>query len=141
MKGLYQDILLDHYKNPRNSGVLPHATIASGQYNPSCGDRVEVTGTVFDGVLTDVRFEARGCVISVATASLLSEAIKNKCLDEITNIDAQVIRAMIGISLGPTRLKCALLPLNALHDGLRTYQKAQEAPCSITQNLRTPYIK
>ncbi len=139
MKGLYQDILLDHYKNPRNSGVLAHATLSSGQYNPSCGDRVSVTGVVSDGVLTDVKFEARGCVISVATASLLSEAIKNKPLDEVAKIDAQAIRAMIGmLSLGPTRLKCALLPLYALHDGLRSYQGAR---CSTTQNVRTPYTK
>lgn len=124
MKGLYQDILLDHYQNPRNSGVLTHSDFCSGQYNPSCGDRVSVAGCVSsEGILTDIQFQATGCVISVATASLLSEKIKGASLADANQIEASDILNLIGMQLGPTRLKCALLPLYALRDGLKTYQK------------------
>ena len=94
--------------------MLADADIASRQYNPACGDRVSMTAKVVDGVLTNSKWQASGCVISVATASLLSEVIQNKTLDDIKKIDSDAILALIGMQLGPTRLKCALLPLYAL---------------------------
>jgi len=122
VKGLYQDILVDHYKHSRNSGVIDPADFSSAQYNPSCGDRVSVTGLVSsDGVITDIRFQATGCVISVATASLLSEKVKGLTLADAALLDTPDILDLIGMSLGPTRLKCALLPLYALRDALHDY--------------------
>lgn len=122
MKGLYQDILLDHYKHPRNNGVIANADVVSAQYNPSCGDRVSVTAKIApDGTILDVQFQATGCVISVATASLLSEKIKGLLVSDALRLDTQDMLDLIGMSLGPTRLKCALLPLYALRDGFNTY--------------------
>lgn len=124
MKGLYQDILLDHYKHPRNAGFIDHADFSSGHYNPACGDKVNVCGLLnpSKNSIDTVQFQASGCVISVATASLLSEYIKGMPLVEVLALDASTILDLIGMQLGPTRLKCALLPLYALHDGLKKYQ-------------------
>ena len=119
MTGLYQDILLDHYKHPRNAGVITNPDFTSGQYNPSCGDGVSVTGSLSpDGIVLDVQLQATGCVISVATASLLSEELKGMVVADIKNLDSSYITHLIGMELGPTRLKCALLPLHAIRDGL-----------------------
>lgn len=121
MKGLYQDILLDHYQNPRNTGALADCDFTSGQYNPSCGDRVIVSGKISpEAILTGIQFQATGCVISVATASLLSEKIKGSSLAHLHGLETDDILALIGMQLGPTRLKCALLPLYALRDGLKS---------------------
>jgi len=118
---LYQQALLDHYKNPRNYGELKNPDFVSGKYNPSCGDRVDIQAKVQDGILIDVAFTGTGCVISLAAASLLLELVKGKLLTEIQALTADDIKKLIGISLGPVRLKCALLPLYALQEGITSY--------------------
>lgn len=118
---LYQEILLDHFKHPRNRGVLAHADFSSGQHNPSCGDSVSIQATVHDGKIADIVFEGKGCVISLAAASLLTEAVKGKLLSEIAQYDAEFMQQLIGMQLGPNRLQCAMLPLQALQVGIRDY--------------------
>jgi nitrogen fixation NifU-like protein len=123
MLNFYQEVLMDHYRKPRNNGVIEGADFSSEQRNSSCGDEVLCTGLIKDNKLGDVLFQGKGCVISQATASLLSEYAKNNSLEAILKLDKDDIVAMIGMQLGPVRLLCGLLPLTALQNGIRDYQK------------------
>jgi len=118
---IYHELLTDHYRNPRNKGRLETPDFSSAQFNPSCGDSVLFEGIVRDKLLNEVAFEGSGCVISQAAASLLSQAVAGKALEEIQKLDSTFIKELVGIPLGPVRLKCALLPLHALHDGINRY--------------------
>ncbi len=118
---IYQQELMDHYQHPRNRGAMEHADFSSSVLNPSCGDSVCYEGTVDQGRVTDVVFSGKGCVISQATASMLSEKVKGQALQDLMLLDKQSVLSLIGIELGPTRLRCALLPLEALHKGLSSY--------------------
>jgi nitrogen fixation protein NifU and related proteins len=122
MLNLYQEILMDHYRNPRNHGVIGAADFSAEQRNSSCGDEVLCTGIISENTLGDVLFQGKGCVISQATASLLSEYAQNKHLNVLLELDKDDIIAMIGMPLGPVRLQCGLLPLMALQNGIRDYQ-------------------
>jgi len=123
MSSLYQAELLDHYRNPRNRGELAHPDFSSGQYNPSCGDKVQFQGCIAQDRLSAIAFTGVGCVISQATASLLGERVLGYSSAHILNLDKHFITELIGMELGPTRLKCALLPLEALQLGLAEYQE------------------
>lgn len=118
MSSLYQAELLDHYRNPRNRGELAHPDFSSGQYNPSCGDKVQFQGRFLEDKLEAVAFTGVGCVISQATASLLGERVLGYSSAQILALDKDFIIKLIGMELGPTRLKCALLPLEALQQGV-----------------------
>lgn len=123
----YKELLMDHFQNPRNKGRLENSDFSTDQYNPSCGDSISIQGCVNDGVLTEVAFVGKGCVISQAAASILSELCIGKAIDEILAIKKTDVPQLIGIDdLGPTRLKCALLSLVALQDGLLEYQNKEE---------------
>jgi nitrogen fixation protein NifU and related proteins len=125
MLNFYQEILMDHYRNPRNNGIIDHGDFHAEQRNSSCGDEVLFTGIISDNTLHDVLFKGKGCVISQATASMLSEYAKNKSLDVILTLDKDDLTAMIGMQLGPVRLLCGLLSLTALQCGIRDYKKTQ----------------
>lgn len=125
MLNLYQEILMDHYRNPRNNGVLAQCDFHAEQRNSSCGDEVVLMGIIADNILTDVTFQGKGCVISQATASLLSEQVKNKTLDEILALDKDDLTAMLKMQLGPVRLLCALLSLTALQNGVKYARSSQ----------------
>jgi nitrogen fixation NifU-like protein len=122
MLNLYQEILMDHYRNPRNHGIIAGADFSAEQRNSSCGDETRCTGIISENRLGNVLFQGKGCVISQATASLLSEYAQNKPLDALLDLDKDDIIAMIGMPLGPVRLQCGLLPLMALQNGIRDYQ-------------------
>ena len=111
---------MDHYRHPRNHGNLDKPDFSSGQFNPSCGDRIALEGTLDDNIVRRLAFTGTGCVISQATASLLTEWSINKSVDEIQKINKDDIQILIGMALGPVRLKCALLPLVALQEGLKS---------------------
>jgi nitrogen fixation protein NifU and related proteins len=116
---IYAKELLDHYKNPRNFGELENADFITQEYNPSCGDRVQIFGKIRDGRVIDISFVGHGCVISLATASMLTESVRNKFIDDILKLDSNDILNLINIKLGPTRLKCALLSLYAIQSGVK----------------------
>lgn len=118
MNNLYQEILMDHYRHPRNRGSLANPDFSSASHNPSCGDSVQFEGRVQDGMVTALAFEGKGCVISQAMASMLTEKLMGKTVSEILALDKEYVIGILGMQLGPTRLKCALLPLQALHEGL-----------------------
>lgn len=124
---LYQQELLDHYRHPRNRGVLPHAQVTTQTFNPSCGDKIAMQLSIQDGHLIEIRFQGEGCVISQAAASLLTEQTVQKPLSLLETLNKDFMLTLVGIPLGPTRLRCALLSLEALHEGLALYraQKSQ----------------
>ena len=113
--------ILDHYRNPRNYGELLDADIRVKDSNPLCGDVVEMHIKVRDGVVEDIKFRGKGCAISQASASMLTERVRGMRLEDVKNIDRQQILDMLGIELSPVRLKCALLSLKVLKTGVYTY--------------------
>ena len=119
---LYQEELMDHYRYPRNKGRLELPDFVSDVHNPSCGDSIEFQGAIAFDRLVDVAFQGKGCVISQATASLLSQSCKNQPLKTIKLYDAQFLTSLIAIQLGPNRLQCALLSLQALQQGIAQFQ-------------------
>jgi len=114
MDDMYRDYILDHYKNPRNAGTLPGATNTYHDNNPLCGDEITMSLLIDDDKVKDVRFKGKGCAISQASASILTEEIKGKTLDEVKAIDRQHVLENLGIPISPARVKCALLGLKTL---------------------------
>lgn len=114
---------MDHYKNPRNYGTLDAYNFQISQLHPSCGDAIGIQGLVKDNILVDCAFTGKGCVISQATASLLTEKIKGMSLESIEAMDADDMKKLIGIDLGPLRIQCALLSLYALKMGIAQYKE------------------
>ena len=122
MPALYSDILLDHFRHPRNYGSLDAPDISNEQFNPLCGDRIRLELKFEQSRVNEARFKGDGCAISTAAASLLTELILGKDVEELTNLpDAQLISALES-NIQPARLQCALLPLLALREGLRDYK-------------------
>jgi nitrogen fixation NifU-like protein len=119
---LYQEELLDHYKYPRNKKSIATPSFAAGKDNPSCGDRVFIEGVIQDNKVTDLGFSGAGCIVSQATTSMLTEHCKGKTIDEILAFTKNDLLALVGIPLGPNRLKCALLSLQVLQEGILTYK-------------------
>ena len=119
MDDLYREVIIEHYKNPSYRGHLEPHDIQFADNNPLCGDHIEITMQVGDdGTVKDARFDGHGCAISQASADLLVESIIGKPLDEIKQLNKQDILDMLGIDLGPVRLKCALLSLKVLKAGV-----------------------
>ena len=114
----FRQNILDHYQNPRNYGTLEHPDISAEDSNPLCGDEIRIDLRVKDGVIEDVRFSGKGCSISRAAASMLTEEIRGKTLEEVKRIGKDDVLEMLGIELGPVRLKCALLALKTLKVGV-----------------------
>ncbi len=114
---IYQEELLDHYENPSNYGTLPKPTISHEEDNPLCGDRIRIDLNVEDDIIKQVRFSGHGCTISQAAASMLTERIAGKTLAEVKKLTRDDILDMVGIPLGPVRVKCALLALKVLKAG------------------------
>ena len=122
MAALYSDILLDHFRHPRNYGSLASPDVSNEQFNPLCGDRIRLELKLEGSKITDVRFKGDGCAISIAAASLLTELILDSDVTEANAItDARLISALAS-DIKPARLQCALLPLNALREGLEEYK-------------------
>jgi nitrogen fixation NifU-like protein len=115
---LYREQILDHYKHPRNFGHLDGADVVHEEINVSCGDRVAMeirTKKTEGGVrIEDVRFSGEGCAIDQASASMLTEKVKGMSVADVQKLALPDIEAMLGTPLTPSRVKCALLPLEAL---------------------------
>jgi nitrogen fixation NifU-like protein len=125
----YRQDILDHSQNPRNFGTLEHPDLSAEDSNPLCGDKIRIDIKVKDGAIEDVRFTGVGCSISRAAASMLTEEIKGKTLEEVKRIGRDEVLEMLGIELGPVRLKCALLALKTLKVGvygLQSWQAEEE---------------
>jgi nitrogen fixation NifU-like protein len=118
MEDMYRQVILDHYHNPRNHGTLERPDIIAEDSNPLCGDEIRIDLRVQDGIIVDVRFSGRGCAISQAAASMFTERIKGLSLAEARNIGKEEVLDEMGIHIGPSRQKCALLPLKAFRAGV-----------------------
>jgi len=118
---IYKDIILDYYRNPRNFGDLQDPDVRAKDSNPLCGDIIEMQLKIHDGKVEDVRFKGKGCAISQAAASMLTESVKGKTLDDIKALGKSDVLNLLGIDPGPTRIKCALLGLKVLKLGVYGY--------------------
>ena len=132
---LYQEMILDHSKNPKNFGVLDRYTCTAEGNNPMCGDQLTVYVNVKDNIVSDVSYRARGCAISVASASIMSQMIKGKTLEEVNILfdkfhrlcmgedieedeDTETLQALSGVSKFPTRVKCATMSWHAVKEAI-----------------------
>ena len=118
MDDLYRDYILEHYRRPHNFGVLESPTASYEGANPLCGDRITMMLGIRDGRVAEVAFTGRGCAISQASASLLTDEVKGKPVDEVARLTSQDLLDLIGIEISPARLKCALLSLDTLEHAL-----------------------
>jgi nitrogen fixation protein NifU and related proteins len=111
----YRDYILDHYRNPRNFGHLDAPTVSAEDLNPLCGDRIRMELLVdAQGIVRDVRFSGKGCAISQASASMLTESITGMPLSEVATLPKEAVLENVGIGISPTRMKCAMLGLRVL---------------------------
>jgi nitrogen fixation NifU-like protein len=144
LEDLYREIILDHYRTPRNRGELDPPALSADGHNPLCGDEIRISVAVQDGVITDVRFSGSGCSISQSSASMMTSAIKGKPVEQVKSIvrrfkqmmtideeDSEIdesinlgdLEALQGVVKFPVRIKCATLGWNTLLDALATEQK------------------
>ena len=115
---MIQDEILDHYKFPRHRCTLTHPTFSVELVNQSCGDRIIVAARIEGGRIRECGFQGEGCVLSQASASMLMEDIWGSDIAKIATIDAEYMQKRLGIAVGPTRLRCILLALEAFRKGL-----------------------
>jgi nitrogen fixation protein NifU and related proteins len=134
---LYRQVIMDHYKNPRNKGTLDNGSLVVDMNNPTCGDRIRLTMQVEDGKVTDTKFDGEGCSISMSSASMMTQAIKGKDVEtamklsktfsemiqgkeyDDNGLDLGDIEALQGVSKFPARIKCATLAWKAMEKGLQ----------------------
>lgn len=145
LNSLYQQLILEHYKKPRNRGELPDETVEVHMRNPSCGDEIRLQMRVEDDVIRDVRFLGEGCSISQASVSMMTTMVKDRSLDDAMALARRFtemmhgdpdaakdrslgdLRALQGVSKFPIRIKCALLGFDALQEAVkRTHQEEAE---------------
>jgi nitrogen fixation protein NifU and related proteins len=124
MAALYSEVLLDHFRNPRNYGTLSAPDIAYEGFNPLCGDRVRIELQIKDGLIETARFVGDGCAISIAAASILTELIKGAGIDDEEVISEAQLLSSLKSEIKPSRMKCAYLPLGALRSGIKIYKDA-----------------
>ena len=121
MDNLYRDFILEHYRNPHNKGLLEPHDLHFADSNPTCGDELSMT-FVLDSAgehIADVAFDGRGCAISQASASILTDELRGMSLDEAREMDPKDLLEGLGVPIGPARLKCALLSYKVLQGAVR----------------------
>ena len=119
MDDLYREVIIEHYKNPSYRGHLDPHDFSFADSNPLCGDHIQIDVRVGeDNKVAEARFDGHGCAISQASADLLIESVIGKSIDDVKKMGKQDILDMLGIDLGPVRLKCALLSLKVLKAGV-----------------------
>jgi nitrogen fixation NifU-like protein len=126
MDDLYRDYILEHYRRPHNFGVLDNATATQEGANPLCGDRITLQLRVVGDQIAAVGFTGRGCAISQASASLLTDEVKGKEVDAAAAMKASDVLDLLGIEISPARMKCALLSLETLQGALGSDEKTKE---------------
>lgn len=133
---LYRSVIMDHYKNPRNKGSLDEGALTIDMNNPTCGDRIHLTLQVNNGVVEDAKFDGEGCSISMSSASMMTQIIKGKKVEEALELadifskmmlgeeysekyDLGDVEALQGVSKFPARIKCATLAWKAMEKGVK----------------------
>lgn len=115
---LYREHILDHYKHPRNFGHLDQVSVVSEEVNMSCGDQIRIELLLEGGTVADIRFTGVGCAINQASASMLTEKVKGMQVADIFSLTLSDIENLLGTTLTPSRVTCAVLPLEAIHKAL-----------------------
>lgn len=123
---VYSERILAYYRSSAYRGVLSIPDISAQARQPSCGDVLQVQGHVRDGVITELRFQGDGCIISQAAAAAVCEYIEGKTISEVSSVGEAEIKKLLEIDLGPVRMRCALLVVQALHSALAKYQKTHD---------------
>lgn len=126
MSDLYREQILDHYRNPHNHGVLDPHDASYEDTNPLCGDRIRIDLRIESGVVADIAFSGRGCAISQASTSILTDLVKGESLDEIMAFDKEDLLEELGIPISPARVKCALLGLHVLKTSVDQYAREHD---------------
>ena len=133
---LYRQVIMDHYKKPRNKGALENGSVTVDMNNPTCGDRIHLTMEVEGNIVKDAKFDGEGCSISMASASMMTQAVKGKSVDDALkladifsnmmlgndyddSIDLGDIESLSGVSKFPARIKCATLAWKAMEKGVQ----------------------
>ena len=121
MDNLYRDFILEHYKRPHNKGTLDPHDLHFADSNPTCGDEMSMTLVLDAGrsAIADVAFDGRGCAISQASASILTDGLRGQSLDEVRDMNPKDLLDELGVPIGPARLKCALLAYKVLQGAVR----------------------
>jgi len=137
---LYRQVIMDHYQNPRNRGYLENGTLTTEMNNPSCGDRISIQMIVEDGIVEDIKFEGEGCSISMASASMMTQAVKGKKVEEALGMSETFSQMMLGekidpdelalddiialegVAKFPARIDCATLAWKAMEKGVEDDQ-------------------
>lgn len=115
MEDFYKEYILDHYRNPRNFGTLDAPDATAEDLNPLCGDRIRFDLQIdAGGRVTDVKFSGKGCAISQASASMLSESLKGEMLEDVARLSQERVLENVGIGISPARMKCAMLGLKVV---------------------------
>ena len=119
MDDLYREVIIEHYKNPSYKGTLDPHDISFEDENPLCGDHIRIDLRIDQaGIITEAAFSGHGCAISLASADLLLETVVGKDVEDVKKFSKEQLLELLGIELGPVRLKCALLPLKILKAGV-----------------------
>jgi len=113
---------MEHYKNPQNRGKMDDAQVEVAGNNPLCGDAISMQLKVEDGKIKDIMFDGSACAVTVASSSILTEAIKGKSLEEAKKMSKEELLNLLGVELTTSRVKCASLPLEALHNLIQMYE-------------------
>lgn len=137
---LYRSVIMDHYKNPRNKGSLDDTSVTIDMNNPTCGDRIHLTLLVENGIVADAKFDGEGCSISMSSASMMTQIIKGKTVEEANELaeifsqmmlgeayddekyDLGDVEALQGVAKFPARIKCATLSWKAMQKGVKDEQ-------------------
>jgi len=125
MTAFYSEVLLDHFRNPRNYGSLPSPDITHEVVNPLCGDRIRIELEITDNRIVAARFVGDGCAISIAAASILTELILDADISQGAVISSEKILSSLKSDIKPSRMKCAMLPLEALCSCVKIYRRRQ----------------
>lgn len=115
---MYREIILDHYKHPRNFGTLKKPDATAQEYNATCGDRIRMEVRISKGNIKDIKFFGVGCAISQASASMLTEKVKGMDVKKIMKFATNDVLAILETTLTPSRVKCAVLPLEVLQKAI-----------------------
>jgi len=123
MVALYSDTLLDHFRHPRNYGDLVNPDVSHESFNPLCGDRIRIEVKLRDTIVHEARFKGDACAICTAAASLLTELILGRDIATVSALSDDRLITALESDIKPTRLQCALLPLETLREGLKKYKE------------------